>query len=125
MKSTNTMPVLRDPDYLLGVEKGETVLVPAKHAVAPGSTRELDPSEPVRVNGEGALVRPGGGVLQLGGSAGLTAVVYDGSNRVTSFTLRGVDYTVVYSAGEFNISASNGLQRRVLLDGNTRISGVT
>ena len=125
MKSTNTFPLLLDPDYLVGVQDGESVLVPHKIGVSTGATRETDPSEVVRINKDGTLVRSGGAPINLGGSAGLSGVTYDSTNRVTAFSLRGIDYTVAYATGLITVTGSNGSTREITLDTSARISGVT
>jgi hypothetical protein len=67
----------------------------------------------------------GGGGGTLYGSVGLTGVTYDGSNRVTAFTINNINYTVAYASGSMTISGSDGTTRTVALDGSGRVSGVT
>lgn len=58
------------------------------------------------------------------GSAGLSAVSYDGSNRAIAFTLGGINYTVSYGGSSITITGSNSTSTVVSLDGSGRISGV-
>jgi hypothetical protein len=71
-----------------------------------------------------ALTGEQSATLVLGGSAGLSGVTYDVSNRVTAFSLRGVSYTLAYTATQITITGSNGFSRVVTLDGSSRIVGV-
>jgi hypothetical protein len=59
------------------------------------------------------------------GSVGLSAVSYDGANKVTGFTVGGVIYTVTYPAGQIVVTGNNGTVRTITLDGSGRISGMS
>lgn len=60
-----------------------------------------------------------------GNSVGLTGVVYDGSNRVTAYTLDGVSYTLAgWGTAAVTITGDNGSVRVVSFDGSGRISEV-
>lgn len=60
----------------------------------------------------------------VNGSAGLSGVTYDGSNKVTGFVAGGVTYTVAYASGSITVTGSDGSSVVVSLDGSGRISGV-
>lgn len=51
----------------------------------------------------------------------VSAVTYDGSNRVTGLTIDGVSYTITYTSSLITISGSDGTVREVSLDGLGRI----
>lgn len=71
----------------------------------------------------GGLVGPDGSISL--GSYGLTGVSYDGSNRVTGFTINNVTYTVSGWGGtSIAIAGSDGTTRTITLDGSSRISEV-
>lgn len=59
------------------------------------------------------------------GSAGLSGVVYDGSNRAIAFTIGGVTYSAVYGASSITVTGSDSSSVVISLDGSGRISGVT
>lgn len=58
------------------------------------------------------------------GSAGLSGVTYDGSNRATAFAFAGVSYAVTYPAGQIVVTGSDGSVQTVTLDGSGRIQAV-
>jgi hypothetical protein len=60
-----------------------------------------------------------------GNSAGLTGVTYDGSNRVTGYTLDGVTYTVTgWGTSTVTVAGSDASTRTITLDGSGRFTGV-
>jgi hypothetical protein len=65
------------------------------------------------------------GVVQIGGSTGVSGVTYNGSNQVTGFTVGGVTYTVTYPASQIVVTASTGSVQTINLDGSGRIQSVT
>lgn len=58
------------------------------------------------------------------GSAGLSAVTYNGSNQVTGFAFAGVTYTVTYPTGEIVVTGDDDSVQTISLDGSGRIEAV-
>lgn len=66
-----------------------------------------------------------GAVSGGGNSAGLSAVSYDGSGRVTSYTLNDIDYVLSgWGTSTVTVTGSDGSVRTISLDGSGRIAGV-
>lgn len=64
-------------------------------------------------------------VSVVGNSAGLSNVVYDGSGRVTSYTLGGVNYAVTgWGSSTVTINGSDGSVRTISVDAQGRFTGV-
>lgn len=74
----------------------------------------------VDINGQQNTTSPGSSVSQV------SAVTYDGQNRVTGYVNNGRSYTVSYPSSTLITVVGNGVTRNITLDGSGRIiSSVT
>jgi hypothetical protein len=74
----------------------------------------VTPLDERAVDGELRLTPQQYGYLKAPGN--LSGVIYDSSNRATTWTIDGVTYNAVYAATSITVTSSDGLVRAMSLD---------